>query len=139
MLLILRILSLIHDGARPFVKKELITTLINKVSSGFGIIPTINTTNSIRIKEGDNLKAINRDSVFKVQTPQCFLFNEILNSYKIDYDEIFTDDASVFESKQGKIKNVSGSYNNIKNYYTSRFRVSTTFNKTSNSKLFFEP
>ena len=55
---------LIHDGARPFVKKELIKTLINKVSSGFGIIPTINATNSIRIKEGDNLKAINRDSIF---------------------------------------------------------------------------
>jgi len=105
---------LIHDGARPFVKKELITTLIDKVSSGFGIIPIINTTNSIRIKEGDNLKAINRDSIFQVQTPQCFLFNEILNSYKIDYDEIFTDDASVFESKQGKIKNIIGSYNNIK-------------------------
>ncbi len=105
---------LIHDGARPFVKKELITTLINKVSSGFGIIPTINATNSIRIKEGDNLKAVNRDVIFKVQTPQCFLFNEIFNSYKTGYDKAFTDDASVFESKQGKIKNIIGSYNNIK-------------------------
>ena len=105
---------LIHDGARPFVKKELITTLINKVSNGFGVVPTTNAIDSIRIKDGDDLKAVNRDNVFKVQTPQCFFFNEIFNSYKIDYDEAFTDDASVFEARQGKIKNVIGSPNNIK-------------------------
>ena len=60
------------------------------------------------------MKAVNRENVFKVQTPQCFFFNEIFSSYKIDYDEAFTDDASVFEAGQGKIKNVIGSPNNIK-------------------------
>ena len=105
---------LIHDGARPFVKKELITTLTNKVSSGFGIIPVINATDSIRIIEGDSSRAVNRDTISHVQTPQCFIFNEIFNSYNIDYNSSFTDDASVFESKNGKIKNVIGNYNNIK-------------------------
>jgi 2-C-methyl-D-erythritol 4-phosphate cytidylyltransferase len=74
------------------------------------------------------LKAVNRDNVFKVQTPQCFFFNEIFSSYKIDYDEAFTDDASVFEARQGKIKNVMGSYNNIKITTTSGLRVSKFFN-----------
>ena len=105
---------LIHDGARPFVKKELITTLTNKVSSGFGIIPVINATDSIRIIEGDSSRAVNRDTISHVQTPQCFIFNEIFNYYNIDYNSSFTDDASVFESKNGKIKNVIGNYNNIK-------------------------
>jgi len=105
---------LIHDGARPFVKKELITTLINKVSSGFGIIPVINAIDSIRLIEGDSSRAVNRDTIYHVQTPQCFIFNEIFNSYNIDYNSSFTDDASVFESKNGKIKNVIGNYNNIK-------------------------
>ena len=105
---------LIHDGARPFVKKELITTLTNKVSSGFGIIPVINATDSIRMIEGDSSRAVNRDTIYHVQTPQCFIFNEIFNSYSIDYNSSFTDDASVFESKNGKIKNVIGNYNNIK-------------------------
>ena len=105
---------LIHDGARPFVKKELITTLTNKVSSGFGIIPVINATDSIRIIEGDSSRVVNRDTIYHVQTPQCFIFNEIFNSYNIDYNSSFTDDASVFESKNGKIKNVIGNYNNIK-------------------------
>ena len=105
---------LIHDGARPFVKKELITTLINKVSSGFGIIPVINAIDSIRLIEGDSSSAVNRDTIYHVQTPQCFIFNEIFNSYNIDYNSSFTDDASVFESKNGKIKNVIGNYNNIK-------------------------
>ena len=105
---------LIHDGARPFVKKELITTLINKVSSGFGIIPVINPIDSIRLIEGDSSRAVNRDTIYHVQTPQCFIFNEIFNSYNIDYNSSFTDDASVFESKNGKIKNVIGSPNNIK-------------------------
>ena len=105
---------LIHDGARPFVKKELITTLINKVSSGFGIIPTITATDSIRIKEGDFSRIVNRDTIYHVQTPQCFIFNEIFNSYNIDYNSSFTDDASVFEAKKGKIKHVIGNYNNMK-------------------------
>ena len=105
---------LIHDGARPFVKKELITTLINKVSSGFGIIPVINAIDSIRLIEGDSSSAVNRDTIYHVQTPQCFIFNEIFNSYNTDYNSSFTDDASVFESKNGKIKNVIGNYNNIK-------------------------
>ena len=105
---------LIHDGARPFVKKELIKTLINKVSSGFGIIPVINAIDSIRLIEGDSSRAVNRDTIYHVQTPQCFIFNEIFNSYNIDYNSSFTDDASVFESKNGKIKNVIGNYNNIK-------------------------
>ena len=105
---------LIHDGARPFVKKELIKTLLNKVSSGFGIIPVINAIDSIRLIEGDSSRAVNRDTIYHVQTPQCFIFNEIFNSYNIDYNSSFTDDASVFESKNGKIKNVIGNYNNIK-------------------------
>ena len=105
---------LIHDGARPFVKKELITTLINKVSSGFGIIPVINAIDSIRLIEGDSSSAVNRDTIYHVQTPQCFIFNEIFNSYNTDYNSSFTDDASVFESKNGKIKNIIGNYNNIK-------------------------
>lgn len=105
---------LIHDGARPFVKKELITTLINKVSSGFGIVPTVTATNSIRIKEGNISRAVNRDAIYNVQTPQCFMFNEIFNSYNIDYKSSFTDDASVFEAKKGKIKHVIGSDNNMK-------------------------
>ena len=105
---------LIHDGARPFVKKELITTLINKVSSGFGIIPTVTATDSIRIKEGNISREVNRDTINNVQTPQCFIFNEIFNSYSIDYNSSFTDDASVFEAKKGKIKHVIGNYNNMK-------------------------
>lgn len=105
---------LIHDGARPFVKKELIKTLLNKVSSGFGIIPVINAIDSIRLIEGDSSRAVNRDNIYHVQTPQCFIFNEIFNSYNTDYNSSFTDDASVFESKNGKIKNIIGNYNNIK-------------------------
>ena len=105
---------LIHDGARPFVKKELITTLINKVSSGFGIIPIVTATDSIRIKENNISRAVNRDTIYNVQTPQCFIFNEIFNSYNIDYNSSFTDDASVFEAKKGKIKHVIGSDNNMK-------------------------
>ena len=105
---------LIHDGARPFVKKELITTLINKVSSGFGVTPIVTAINSIRIKEGNISRAVNRETIYNVQTPQCFIFNEIFNSYNIDYNSSFTDDASVFEAKKGKIKHVIGNYNNIK-------------------------
>ena len=104
----------IHDGVRPLISKNLIINLISEVIEGVGIIPIIPLKDSIREVEGKNSTHIDRSNLYKVQTPQCFLSNEIKEAYAQEYSEKFTDDASVFECNNGKIRSLFGEEKNLK-------------------------
>ena len=109
---------LIHDGVRPVVSKKLIENLINSVDTNIGVVPVVPTNESIRYIDKTTSKAVNRENYYKVQTPQCFLFNEIFKAYNQEFNQIFTDDASVFESaRENKIITVKGEIDNIKITY----------------------
>ena len=108
---------LIHDGVRPFVSKKTINLLIKSVSDNIGVVPVIPITESIRYIEKDKSQAIIRENYFKVQTPQCFKFNDILEAYNQKFKKKFTDDASVFEALNKKIIPIEGEIENIKITY----------------------
>ena len=109
---------LIHDGVRPVVSKKLIENLINSVDTNIGVVPVLPTNESIRYIDKTTSKAVNRENYYRVQTPQCFLFNEIFKAYNQEFNQIFTDDASVFESaRENKIITVKGEIDNIKITY----------------------
>ena len=65
---------LIHDGARPFVTKRLITRVLNglkkypAVIPGFAAQDTLKYVNKRKIVE----KTLRRERVFHIQTPQGF-------------------------------------------------------------------
>ena len=61
----------------PLISKNLINSLVKEVEEGIGVIPVVPLTDSIRKIEGEYSKHIDRNNVFKVQTPQCFLSSEI--------------------------------------------------------------
>ena len=104
----------IHDGVRPLISKNLIDTLTTKVKEGFGVIPVIPISDSVRkIKNGVS-KNTQRSNLYKVQTPQCFFNANIQKAYKQKYSDKFTDDASVFESDGGEIKTIIGDIKNMK-------------------------
>ena len=104
----------IHDGVRPLVSKNLINNLISEVKEGVGSIPVVPIKDSIRKLEGTNSIHIDRSNLFKVQTPQCFLSDDIKKAYTKEYSHTFTDDASVFETNGGKINTLLGEEKNIK-------------------------
>ena len=104
----------IHDGVRPLVTKALIDKLVKKTKKGIGVIPIIPIKDSIRKIEGGNSKTIDRDNLYQVQTPQCFIGADIKNAYKQEFSDNFTDDASVLESNGGKIIAISGEKKNLK-------------------------
>ena len=104
----------IHDGVRPLISKNLINTLVKEVEEGIGVIPVVPLTDSIRKIEGEYSKHIERNNLFKVQTPQCFLSSEIKEAYSQEYSNTFTDDASVFENNKGEIKTIIGDKKNLK-------------------------
>lgn len=105
----------IHDAVRPLVsQKTLIATYEAAQREGSGI-PVIEMEESVRRldKEGSSTH-MDRSSLKRVQTPQVFRSNRILEAYKQDYDPVFTDDASVYESLYGSVVLVEGNRENIK-------------------------
>ena len=70
--------------------------------------------NSIRKVDAEISTHVDRTDLYNVQTPQCFLSDDIKNAYIQEYSEKFTDDASVFENSGGNIKTIIGEERNLK-------------------------
>ena len=104
----------IHDGVRPLVSTSLINRLISQAKDGVGVIPIVPVKDSFREVEGEKSIQIERSNLFQVQTPQCFLSKDIKEAYAQNTSDIFTDDASVFESNGGGITTCLGESRNIK-------------------------
>ena len=104
----------IHDGVRPLISTTLIDKLVAESKSGIGVIPIVPVKDSYRkVEMGESIQ-IDRNNLFKVQTPQCFLSTDIKKAYSQDYSSILTDDASVFEAHGGKINTLPGEEKNLK-------------------------
>ena len=108
---------LIHDGVRPLISKKTINNLIKKVAKNKGVLPVLPISESIRKVNQNSSNSLNRKNYFIAQTPQCFMFEEILEAYNQKYKDEFTDDASVFEAIGGKIIAIEGEKENIKITY----------------------
>jgi len=104
----------IHDGVRPLISTALINKLVENTKNDNGVIPIIPIKDSIRKVEGKNSTHVNRSTLHKVQTPQCFLSSDIKGAYMQDFSDTFTDDASVFESNGGEITTIFGEEKNLK-------------------------
>ena len=108
---------LIHDGVRPLISKKTINNLIKKVAKNKGVLPVLPISESIRKVNQNSSNSLNRKNYFIAQTPQCFMFEDILEAYSQKYKDEFTDDASVFEAIGGKIITIEGEKANIKITY----------------------
>ena len=104
----------IHDGVRPFVKKEVIGNCFETAERLGNAVPAIAINESIReIKNSQNLPA-DRKKFRIIQTPQIFHSSLIKKAYEQDFRKDFTDDAGVVESTGIKINLVEGNHENIK-------------------------
>lgn len=108
-------LVLVHDGVRPFVSKQLLTDLITACKSNEAVVPVLTVSDSLRkLIEGDESIVVNRSEFVRVQTPQIFKFDVLKQAYNQEFQEIFTDDASVVEHLGISVKTVKGDEFNIK-------------------------
>jgi len=108
---------LIHDAARPFVTESIITTNIEAVKKGVGVVTAVPCKDTIKVvKEDVVCNTLNRSELVNVQTPQSFMTKEIVEAYNytIKKNLSVTDDASAFELFGMTVKTVMGSYQNIK-------------------------
>lgn len=111
---------LLHDAARPCITPHKINLLIEKVKKEGDCILGVPVKDTIKIVDGNNVvcETPQRDKLWSIQTPQAFTRNDIVNAYRLmfqnDYKDI-TDDAMVMERfGEKKIKVMMGEYTNIK-------------------------
>lgn len=108
---------LIHDAARPLIDNEVITNIVQELDTADAVIPAIQIVDTIkRCKDNIIKETLDRSELFKAQTPQGFNYKEIIAAHKnctnVSYN--FTDDASIFEYLDKKVKIVPGSSSNFK-------------------------
>lgn len=109
---------LIHDGARPYLKKENIDDILECLNKNDACLLVVPVKDTIKVCIDDNIvKTLPREQLVQAQTPQAFKTELIKRCYQKGKDEnyIATDDASLVEYFENtEVKAVLGSYSNIK-------------------------
>ncbi len=116
----------IHDGARPFVTKDILHRAYESVDEYGTAVVAMPSKDTVKIADDDQCakETPDRRTVWMMQTPQVFAFDLIKSAYQrlADAEEklsdlgiVITDDAMVVEMfEDTKVKFVEGSYGNIK-------------------------
>ncbi len=116
----------IHDGARPFVDDAILKRALDAVKEYGACVIGMPVKDTIKIADNDGFaeNTPDRDKTWLIQTPQVFLYPEILDLYEelakreeelISQGINITDDAMVMETLgHRRVKLVCGSYDNIK-------------------------
>jgi 2-C-methyl-D-erythritol 4-phosphate cytidylyltransferase/2-C-methyl-D-erythritol 2,4-cyclodiphosphate synthase len=109
---------LIHDAARPFLSPDLISNVINELDYAAAVIPGLPVADTMKYAPSGMIeKTVDRASLWFVQTPQGFRFNQILTAHRqalADGKTAFTDDAAVAEYAGMKVQIVAGEQKNRK-------------------------
>lgn len=104
----------VHDAVRCLITPSLIRKCYDAVIQNGSAIPVINAKDSIRLLNKDENKAVDRNLIKLVQTPQVFFARDLIPAFNTEYREDFTDEASVVEARGMKVHLVEGEETNIK-------------------------
>lgn len=107
---------LIHDAARPFVPKKLLSAVSAAVMLDRGaVVPALPIVDSLARKSvSSDYATVARDDLYAIQTPQAFRFGHILSAHRAAEHDDFTDDASVLAANGGDVTLVEGAVDNFK-------------------------
>lgn len=90
---------LIHDAARPLIKKADIFSIVNLAKeTNKAVLPCEKVTNTIKeTKDGKIVRSLNRENLVIASTPQCMPTKLLLRGYQkiTSLDRIPTDDAEI--------------------------------------------
>ena len=107
---------IIHDGARPLIRKDTISYVMELVVDKNAVSVMTKTTDTIKEvdSEGRIIRTIDRSKLYNTQTPQAFRTSLIKEAHSRLRDGNFTDDSSMLEELGVPVYIVNGSYTNIK-------------------------
>ena len=116
---------LIHDAARPLLSAAVIRRLLEALDHADGALPGLPVADSLRrAKEGLVSGAVERDSLWRAQTPQAFRYRTIVDAYAAwPAGEIAADEAAVVERNGGRVLIVEGDTRLMKLTYPEDFAM----------------
>ena len=106
----------IHDSARPLFYESILTQGMQLLDNNNGVIPIIPIQDTVkRVDFNEVIKTLNRNELFRSQTPQFFDFNILSEciskaSKKINY----TDESELLEINGYKVNCINGNIENQK-------------------------
>lgn len=116
---------LIHDGARPFVTREVIENCIQSVKAYGSGICAVECRDTIAQTKNEKIVGVPaRDTLRQIQTPQGFFRENITYAYERAFEKEnanYTDDSSVFADFCGAPALCAGARDNIKMTYPEDF------------------
>lgn len=119
----------VHDAARPFVSKELVKTLFEKAIAYDSAVPAVPVTDTVWSCEFE-LRPVNRETLFAVQTPQCFNYKMLARAFENAAFDGYTDESTLFCKTYGEVNFCRGEPTNKKVTYAGDlpdFRIGAGF------------
>ena len=110
-------LVLIHDGARPLVSTAVIDRTIDALAQADGAIAALRVTDTLKRagRQARIADTLDRDGLWRAQTPQGFHFDAILRAHRAAaHGPELTDDAQVAEQSGLAVILVDGEEANLK-------------------------
>jgi 2-C-methyl-D-erythritol 4-phosphate cytidylyltransferase len=109
---------IVHDGVRPFVSAEILKRLMAAMKEAQAVVTAIPALDTIKRVDGTGIvvDTLQRNTLFRIQTPQGFRYDLIKEAYKRALKEGIqgTDDAYFVERMGMPVKVIEGSPFNIK-------------------------
>ena len=114
-------ICLIHDAARALIEKSDIEAVISGVRAhGAAAVGVLSVDTLKRVdKDGFIVETIERDGVYRIQTPQGFMTDDIKKAHTMAIKDGFetTDDCGLYEKYIGRVRVIEGKGSNIKITY----------------------
>jgi 2-C-methyl-D-erythritol 4-phosphate cytidylyltransferase len=104
----------IHDGVRPLIHPETIRRLFEEAEMYSCAVPVLTPKDSVRWEDAEGNRVLDRNFVKLIQTPQVFELNKLRDAYVQEFEDSFTDDATVWEKAGGTVHLCEGQEGNIK-------------------------
>ncbi|HEY8254207.1 MAG TPA: 2-C-methyl-D-erythritol 4-phosphate cytidylyltransferase, partial [Rhizomicrobium sp.] len=107
---------LIHDAARPLISRKVIGDVIGALQAGSdGALPMVAASDTLRRRDAaDRWVLVDRENLYRAQTPQGFVYAKILKAHRDHAAEEVTDDVALGELAGLKVEMVQGEEKNIK-------------------------
>ena len=108
----------IHDAARPFVSRAVITAALEAAARTGAAAPAVPVKDTIKVAQGGRVVSTpDRAMLYAVQTPQCFSrekYRQALACVTGEQARQVTDDCSLFELAGMPVELTAGDYGNYK-------------------------
>jgi 2-C-methyl-D-erythritol 4-phosphate cytidylyltransferase/2-C-methyl-D-erythritol 2,4-cyclodiphosphate synthase len=113
---------LIHDAARPGLSQGMISKLLEALKHADAVAPALPVTDALKDISQEPLVTVDRTSLQRVQTPQCFRYGDIAKALELA-DKMIVDDLAAIEMIGKRTKLIPGETRLHKITYEEDFEI----------------